>query len=245
MATNGDLTIRERVRALTQRFASASQPVTVTLDVFSLVLPIPADQTERWRQKGLLPFSSAELAWLVAAREHLNATLDVRRIIHAKAVLPSDAHLGGILVTPQHAGDPYFLWEGHPTVVVCAHAQPPTSKGPTLVVTPTEVTELLEAGVGTFMLLAETQAALPGAHDFCVVREGECRGELACSWHGFSIQLCDHIPPEGQRAAAPAGRVFLSTAALPHLAQLAEQAKEAVLTVLLTFPGARPGTPPD
>lgn len=236
-----DASVKERVKELTETFSSTSQPFVITLGTFSLVLLTQEEDSTKWQKKGVLTMTPQEMAWLVVCREHLKEELDVQLILRAKAVLPGEAHLGGILLVQGHKGDPYFQWENHPTVVVCPHPQPPSAKGPTILISPKEVEELMEAGAGTFFLLEETKTALPGAESFRIIQEEGHRGDILFSWQRFSIHLCKHSQPgenPPKEHAADGGKILLTTHSLPRLAHLSSKEKEAVLNVLKVFPGA-------
>jgi hypothetical protein len=237
-----DTSIKERIKELAEIFSSPLTPFIINLSTFSLVLLTPEQEKDReaYQKKGLLPMTPQEMAWLVACREHFGENLNVQLILSAKAVLPTEACLGGILLIPGHQGEPYFQWEEHPTIVVCSHPQPPPAKGPTIPISPKEVEELLEAGAGTFTLLEEAKTALPGAEGFYIIREGECRGDITFSWQHFSIHLCKHSQP-GQPPStklAVDGRIPLATHSLSELARLSSKGKEAALNILKVFPGA-------
>jgi hypothetical protein len=142
-----ETTISTRVQELTAHFVAA-RPVEVDVAGVTIIVPIRPEASAACYERGAIPLTAGEFAWLTVARESLNGQLDIPTILRARAVLPAHAQLGGIVLTGEHSGDPYFHHAEHPTLVVCAHATPPVGKRPLLVVTPEEISELFEAGTG-------------------------------------------------------------------------------------------------
>jgi hypothetical protein len=239
-----ETTISTRVQELTAHFAATARPVEVDVAGVTIMVPIRPEASAACYERGAIPLTAGEFAWLTVARESLNGQLDIPAILRARAVLPAHAQLGGIVLTGEHSGDPYFHDAEYPTLVVCAHATPPVGKRPLLVVTPEEIGELFEAGTGALPLLVEVKSALPDAHTFRVQREGVCRGEFDFLWQSRSIHLCDRAE---ERAAMPApapGQLRLPRNVLPMLAALNDREKDIVLQVFSTFPGATIVAPP-
>jgi hypothetical protein len=185
-----------------------------------------------------------EPALAQVARESLNGQLDMPTILRARAVLPSHAQLGGIVLSGEHSGDPYFHNAEQPTVVICAHTTPPVGKRPLLVVSPEEISELFEAGTGALALLVEVKSALPDARTFRVQREGVSRGEFDFLWQTRSIHLCDHAEERAIVPASAPGQLMLPRHVLPMFAALNDSEKDTMLQVFTTFPGATIIAPP-
>jgi hypothetical protein len=239
-----ETTITTRVQELTAHFATTARPVEVEVAGVTLVVPICPDASAAWYERGAIPFTAGEFAWLTVARESLNGELDIPTIVRARAVLPAHAQLGGIVLSGDHSGDPYFHDADHPTLVVCAHATPPVGKRPLLVVTPEEISELFAAGTGALAVLAEVKSALPDAQTFRVRREGGCRGEFDFLWQRRSIHLCDRTEERLATATPAPGQLILPRTVLPLLAALNDTEKDTVLQVFSTFPGATIVAPP-
>jgi len=231
-----ETTLTTRVQTLTSQFAATTRPFAVDVAGVTVLVPVGAEASVACADRGAIPLTAGEFAWLTVARESLNGQLDIPTILRARAVLPAQAQLAGIILTGEHRGDPYFQQTDYPTVAVCAHPTPPVGKRPLLVITPEEVCELFEAGTGAVAVLAEVKAALPGAHTFRVRREGVCRGEFDFRWQKHTLHLCDHSE-EGAATPTPDVVVFPRNA-LPMLTALTDDEKEIVLQVFATFPGA-------
>ena len=237
-------TLKERVKTLSTLYASCTHPLTVALDTFSLALLPRKEEHAEWQDRGFLPFTPHELAWLVAAREQLQDTLDLGLVLRAKAVLPPQAELGGVLLAPEHCGEPYFHHTGQPVIVVCGHPQPPTGRNPACVLTPEEVTALFEAPAGTGEALCAIRSALPGATLVRVTSEDGSRGDILFTWRDLSVIFCPHGSHEGQHAGTVASLfaeqppIFITSHTLGQLTPLHDRDKETALTVLRVFPGA-------
>jgi len=239
-----ETTISTRVQALTAHFAATARPVEVEVAGVTIMAPVRPEASAACYERGAIPLTAGEFAWLTVARESLNGQLDIPTILRARAVLPAHAQLGGIILSGEHSGDPYFQQADQPTLVVCAHATPPVGKRPLLAVTPEEISALFAAGTGALAVLVEVKAALPDAHTFRVQREGVCRGEFDFLWQSRSIHLCDHAE---ERAAMPPpapGQLILPRNVLPMLAALNDTEKDILLQVFSTFPGATIVAPP-
>jgi len=237
-------TVKERVKTLTTLYASCSHPLTVALDAFSLALILRKEDQAEWRDKGFLPFLPHELAWLVAGKEHLRESVDLTLIFRAKAVLPPQAELSGVLLTPEHCGEPYFQHNGQPVIVVCGHAQPPAGRHPACVLTPEEVLALFEAPAGTCGILLAVRHALPGATLVRPMSEEGYRGDLMFTWREFCVLLCSQAEHPQSHDGTPTALVgeqspvCITATTLGHLAPLSEREKETALSVLRVVPGA-------
>ena len=239
-----ETTISTRVQELTAHFAAIVRPVEVEVAGVTIIVPIRPEASAACYERGAIPLTANEFAWLTVARESLNGQLDIPTILRARAVLPAHAQLGGIVLSGEHSGDPYFPDAEHPTLVVCAHATPPVGKRPLLVVTPEDISELFEVGTGAVAVLTEVKSALPDAHTFRVRREGDCRGEFDFLWQNRSIHVCDRTE---ERPAVPTlapGQLMLPRNVLSMLAALDDSEKDTVLQVFSTFPGATIVAPP-
>ncbi len=239
-----ETTVSTRVQELTAHFATTARPVEVNVAGVTIMVPIRPDASAVCYERGAIPLTASEFAWLTVARESLNGQLDIPTILRARAVLPAHAQLGGIVLAAEHSGDPYFHHAEYPTLVVCAHPTPPVGKRPLLVVTPEEISELFEAGTGALALLVEVKSALPDAHTFRVRREGVCRGEFDFLWQSRSIHLCDRGEERPARPTPAPGQLILPRNVLPMLAALSDTEKDIVLQVFSTFPGATIVAPP-
>jgi len=237
-----ETTISTRVQELTAHFATTVRPVEVDVAGVTIMVPIRPEASAACYERGAIPLTAGEFVWLTVARESLNGQLDIPTIV--RAVLPAHAQLGGIVLTGEHSGDPYFHHADHPTLVVCAHPTPPVGKRPLLVVTPEEISELFEAGTGALPLLVEVKSALPDAHTFRVHREGVCRGEFDFLWQSRSIHLCDRGEERPAMPTPAPGQLILPRNILPMLAALNDSEKDTVLQVFSTFPGATIVAPP-
>lgn len=235
--------VKERVKTLTALYASCSHPLTVALDSFSLALILRKEDQAEWRDKGFLPFLPHELAWLVAGKEQLKESVNLTLLFRAKAVLPSQAELGGVLLTPEHCGEPYFQHNGRPVILVCGHPQPPVSKSPACVLTPEEVTTLFESGADACEVLLAVRHALPGAALVRPMSDQSYRGDLVFTWREFCVIFCSHAEHPEQHNGTTMGvgeqpPVFVTAPTLGHLASLSEREKETALSVLRIFSGA-------
>ncbi len=239
-----ETTISTRVQELTAHFAATARPVEVEVAGVTIMVPIRPEASAACYERGVIPLTAGEFAWLTVARESLNGQLDIPTILRARAVLPVHAQLGGIVLTGEHSGDPYFHHAAYPTLLVCAHATPPVGKRPLLVVTPEEISELFEAGTGALPLLVEVKSALPDAHTFRVQREGVCRGEFDFLWQSRSIHLCDRAEERPAMPTPAPGQLMLPRNVLPMLAALNDTEKDIMLQVFSTFPGATIVAPP-
>jgi hypothetical protein len=239
-----ETTVSTRVQELTAHFADTARPVEVDVAGVTIIVPICPEASVACYERGAIPLTASEFAWLTVARESLNGQLDIPTIVRARAVLPAHAQLGGIVLSGDHSGDPYFHDAEHPTLVVCAHATPPVGKRPLLAVTPEEISELFAAGTGAVAVLTEVKSALPDAHTFQVRREGVCRGEFDFLWQSRSIHLCDRTNERPAMPTPAPGQVMLPRNVLPMLAALNDSEKDTVLQVFSTFPGATIVAPP-
>jgi hypothetical protein len=239
-----ETTISTRVQELTAHFAATTRPVEVDVAGDRIIVPIPPEASAACSERGAIPLCAGEFAWLTVARDSLNGELDIPTILRARAVLPAHAQLGGIVLSGEHSGDPYFHNADHPTLVVCAHTTPPVGKRPLVVVTPEEISELFAAGTGALALLVEVKAALPDAHTFRVQREGVCRGEFDFLWQSRAIHLCDRGEERPAMPTPASGQLMLPRTVLPLLAALTDTEKDTVLQVFSTFPGATLVAPP-
>lgn len=239
-----ETTISTRVQELTAHFAATGRPVEVAVAGLTIMVPIRPEAAAACYERGAIPLTASEFAWLTVARESLNGQLDIPTIVRTRAVLPAHAQLGGIVLSGEHSGDPYFHGAEHPTLVVCAHATPPVGKRPLLVVTPEEISELFAAGTGALAVLTEVKSALPDAHMFRVRREGVCRGEFDFLWQSRSIHVCDRVEERTAMPPPAPGQVMLPRNVLPMLAALDDSEKDTVLQVFSTFPGATIVAPP-
>jgi hypothetical protein len=239
-----ETTVSTRVQELTAHFADTERPVEVDVAGVTIRVPIRPEASAACYERGVIPLTAGEFAWLTVARESLNGQLDIPTILQARAVLPAHAQLGGIVLSGEHSGDPYFHHAEHPTLVICAHATPPVGKRPLLVVTPEEISELFAAGTGAVALLVEVKSALPDAHTFRVHREGICRGEFDFLWQSRSIHLCDHAEERAIVPPSAPGQLMLPRNVLPMFAALNDSEKDTMLQVFTTFPGATLVAPP-
>lgn len=239
-----ETTISARVQELTANFAAIDRPVEVEVAGVTIMVPIRPEAGAACYERGAIPLTASEFAWLTVARESLNGQLDVPTILRARAVLPAHAQLGGIVLSGEHSGDPYFHHAEYPTLVVCAHPTPPVGKRPLLAVTPEEISELFEAGTGAVAVLVEVKSALPDAHTFRVRREGVCRGEFDFLWQSRSIHLCGRGEERPAMPTPGPGQLMLPRNVLPMLAALNDTEKDIVLQVFSTFPGATIVAPP-
>lgn len=239
-----ETTISTRVQELTAHFAAIDRPVEVDVAGVTIIVPIRPEASAACCERGAIPLTASEFAWLTVARESLNGQLDIPTIVRARAVLPAHAQLGGIVLSGDHSGDPYFHNAECPTMVVCAHATPPVGKRPILVVTPEEISELFAAGTGAVAVLTEVKSALPDAHTFRVRREGDCRGEFDFRWQNRSIHVCDRTEERAAVLTLAPGQLMLPRNVLSMLAALDDTEKDTVLQVFSTFPGATIIAPP-
>ena len=242
--TMAETTVSTRVQELTAHFADTARPVEVDVAGITIRVPIRPEASAACYERGVIPLTAGEFAWLTVARESLNGQLDIPTILRARAVLPTHAQLGGIVLSGEHSGDPYFHHAEHPTLVICAHTTPPVGKRPLLVLTPEEISELFAAGTGALALLVEVKSALPDARTFRVHREGVCRGEFDFLWQSRSIHLCDRAEERATVPTPALGHFILPRNALPMLAALDDSEKDIMLQVFTTFPGATIVAPP-
>jgi hypothetical protein len=236
--------VKERVKTLAALSTSCTHPLTIALDSFSLALILRKEDQAEWRDKGFLPFLPHELAWVVAGKEQLRESVDLTLIFRAKAVLPPQAELNGVLLTPEHCGEPYFQHDGQPVIVVCGHAQPPAGRPPACVLTPEEVLALFEAPAGTCGILLAVRHALPGATLLRPMSDEGSRDDLVFVWRELCVIVCSHVdhaqPHDGTPSAVVGEQlpVFVTATTLEQLAPLSEREKETALSVLRVFPGA-------
>ena len=83
-----ETTISTRLQELTAHFTAIDRPVEVDVAGVTIIVPIRPEASVACYERGAIPLTASEFAWLTVARESLSGQLDIPTIVRARAVLP-------------------------------------------------------------------------------------------------------------------------------------------------------------